>query len=70
MFTYCRLFLELIVLRSGIVRNQHGATMVEYALIVAIISLAVIVLGTTFSDNLEAIFSEAGTAVSNNAPSE
>lgn len=64
MFSYIRMLIDLITIRAGVVPQQRGATMVEYALIVAIISLAVIVLGATFQENLESIFIEAKNAVS------
>lgn len=42
-------------------RRQEGATMIEYALIIAVVSIALVVLaGTLFDGSLEAV----GTAVS------
>lgn len=43
MLIYLRMLVDSFALRSGIARGQRGATLIEYALIVAVIALAIIV---------------------------
>jgi Flp pilus assembly pilin Flp len=45
--------------------RQRGATMIEYALIVAVISIAIIALASTvFEDGITAVGSKISTAIS------
>jgi pilus assembly protein Flp/PilA len=46
-------------------RKNKGASLVEYALLVALISVAAIVAMTTLGDKLKAKFTEVSTAVEN-----
>jgi pilus assembly protein Flp/PilA len=52
---------RIIAIAKGFVRKEEGATMVEYALMVALIAVVCIVtvtlLGTTLSDKFAAITS-------------
>lgn len=44
-------------------RDEKGATMVEYGLLVAVIALAVVGAATTFGTSLSTMFTHAGTIV-------
>ena len=46
------------------IKNSKGATAIEYGLIAALISVAVIAGGTVIGTNLKSKFSAIGTAVS------
>ncbi|MEK9932658.1 MAG: Flp family type IVb pilin [Methylophilaceae bacterium] len=46
-------------------KTQLGASMVEYALLVALISIAAIVTMTTLGTTIESKFGEVSTAVEN-----
>lgn len=61
MLTYIWNFIDLFVLRAGGASRQRGATLVEYALIIAIISLAVLVAGYTIGDDIAGLFTKVQT---------
>jgi pilus assembly protein Flp/PilA len=45
------------------VRNERGATMVEYGLMIAFVALVVGLAALTLGDKVSALFDDAGTAV-------
>jgi pilus assembly protein Flp/PilA len=47
------------------VRNESGATAVEYGLIAALIGVVIIAGATTLGQNLNSKFSDIGNSVSN-----
>jgi pilus assembly protein Flp/PilA len=49
--------------RAAQLRDERGATAVEYGLMVALIAIAIIVAVTTLGDNLSALFDDTATAV-------
>ncbi len=48
---------------KGRLEEEHGATAVEYALMVALIAVVIIAAVTLVGENAETKFSEVGTAV-------
>ena len=48
---------------SRFVKDESGATAIEYGLIAALISVVIIAVLTTVGDNLETKFSEIGSAL-------
>lgn len=65
MYAYVRNFLTLLVARSAVTNRQAGATLIEYALIVAVIAVAVLVAGITISGDITNIFGKASSALNN-----
>lgn len=63
MISYISMLVDLFALRCGINRGQRGATLVEYALIVAVIALVLIAAGVTIGDDIKNIFTEAQTGL-------
>jgi Flp pilus assembly pilin Flp len=61
--------MNLFVLRTWLqakfTKDERGASMVEYILLVALIALAVIAAVMFMRDQLQAKFSDAGSKVSN-----
>lgn len=57
MFQYVRIRLRTMV------RDDRGASAVEYGLLVALIAIAIIVAITFLGDSLDAIFNKTATAV-------
>ncbi len=49
---------------SRLARDEDGATMVEYALMVALIGAALVTVVTTLSSSIGTSFTSVGTAVS------
>ena len=45
-------------------RDERGVTALEYAILAGIIVVALVAVGTTFSTNLQAIFTQLTTKVS------
>ena len=50
-------------LLRAFVRDEHGATAIEYGLIAACISIAIIVAATTTGSNLNTVFSNVSNAL-------
>jgi pilus assembly protein Flp/PilA len=48
---------------SRLVRNQSGATAIEYGLIVALIAVVIITAVTTLGTNLNTSLTSAGSAI-------
>lgn len=49
--------------RAAQLRDERGATAVEYGLMVALIAIVIIAAVATLGDNLSALFDETATAV-------
>ena len=47
------------------IRNEQGATAIEYGLIAALVSVVIITALTLLGNNLSSTFNSVGTAVSN-----
>jgi len=50
-------------LNGGGLRNDRGATAVEYGLMVALIAIVIIIAVTTLGTNLNGLFGQAATSV-------
>ena len=48
---------------TGFIRNEAGATAIEYGLIVALIAVVIITAVTTVGTNLNGKFTKVGTAI-------
>lgn len=59
MFSMLQMLIEYCAMRCRLKAPSRGATMVEYALIVAVIALVLIVAGTTIGDAVNDVFAEA-----------
>ncbi len=57
--------LKLLALKDAYISNEDGATAIEYGLIAAGISLAIVAVVFTFGDQLETTFSSMETAMTN-----
>lgn len=55
--------LKLFALREAYLRDENGATAIEYGLIAAGISLAIAAVVFTFGDDLTALFSTMETTL-------
>lgn len=55
---------KLLAFREAYLRNEDGATAIEYGLIAAGISLAIVAVVFTFGDQLETTFQSMETAMS------
>lgn len=64
MFNYLRLMLDAWLTTRGNAFGQRGATMIEYALIVALIAVAVIVAVASVQGGITNIFGSAANALS------
>ena len=53
---------------SRLMKDESGATAIEYGLIAALISVAIIAGATTVGTNLGALFTKIGTSVSTATP--
>ena len=53
--------LKLLALKHAYLNNQEGATAIEYGLIAAGISLAIVAIVFTFGDDLNSVFTEMDT---------
>ncbi len=51
------MLIKLLALKNAYLSNESGATAIEYALIAAGISLAIVAAVFTFGDELEVLFS-------------
>lgn len=54
---------KLLAFREAYLRNEDGATAIEYGLIAAGISLAIVAVVFTFGDQLETTFTSMETAM-------
>lgn len=54
---------KLMAFREAYLRNEDGATAIEYGLIAAGISLAIVAVVFTFGDQLEITFTSMQTAM-------
>jgi pilus assembly protein Flp/PilA len=57
--------LKLLAFKDAYLRGKDGATAIEYGLIAAGISLAIVAVVFTFGDDLEATFQSMETAMEN-----
>lgn len=57
--------LKLLALKDAYLKNEDGATAIEYGLIAAGISLAIVAVVFTFGDQLETTFTSMETAMVN-----
>ncbi len=57
--------LKLLALKDAYISNEDGATAIEYGLIAAGISLAIVAVVFTFGDQLETTFTSMETAMTN-----
>lgn len=53
--------LKLLAFKDAYLRNEEGATAIEYGLIAAGISLAIVAIVFTFGDSLEGLFTDMNT---------
>lgn len=61
------MIIKLLALKNAYVKNEDGATAIEYALIAAGISLAVVAAVFAFGDQLEILFSGLAGALDGDA---
>ena len=57
--------IKLLALKDAYLKNEDGATAIEYGLIAAGISLAIVAAVFTFGDQLETVFGTMNTAMGN-----
>ena len=57
--------LKLLALKDAYLKNEDGATAIEYGLIAAGISLAIVSVVFLFGDQLTLAFQSMGTAMTN-----
>ncbi len=57
--------LKLLALKDAYIKDIQGATAIEYGLIAAGISLAIVAVVFTFGDQLETTFTTMQTAMTN-----
>ena len=57
--------LKLLAWKEAYLKNEDGATAIEYGLIAAGISLAIVAVVFTFGDQLETTFTSMETAMTN-----
>ena len=57
--------LKLLALKDAYIKNEDGATAIEYGLIAAGISLAIVAVVFTFGDQLTTTFTTMNTAMTN-----
>ena len=55
--------LKLLAMKDAYLRNEEGATAIEYGLIAAGISLAIVALVFAFGDQLRNVFTEMDTSM-------
>ena len=56
--------------KNNIIENKFGATSIEYALIAALISIAIVGAVTTLGNTLQSSFNSTAAKVSNSTSSE
>jgi len=62
-----QLFTKMIELKNAYAKNENGATAIEYGLIAAGISLAIVAAVYAFGDDLNALFEGLSTSLSGGA---
>ncbi|ACF11870.1 Flp/Fap pilin component [Chlorobaculum parvum NCIB 8327] len=62
-FYAIKLFVEALLSKYFGVKSQKGVTMIEYALIAALIAVIAIATITTVGTNLNSVFNRVGTAL-------
>ena len=55
--------LKLLAFKEAYLTNNDGATAIEYGLIAAGVSVAIVTIVFTLGDNIEATFTQISTAV-------
>ncbi len=60
--------LKLLALKNAYINNEDGATAIEYGLIAAGISLAIVAVVFTFGENLSDLFGDMSGALEGTAP--
>ena len=58
------MFVKLLALKDAYVKNEDGATAIEYGLIAAGISLAIVAAVYAFGDDLNTLFEGLSTSLS------
>lgn len=53
------------ILKRRPLRNQQGASAIEYALVIAFVALAIIAALTAFSDSISTFLGNIGTTIEN-----
>jgi len=56
--------LKLLAMKDAYLKNEDGATAIEYGLIAAGIALAIVAVVFTFGDQLQTTFTSMSTAMS------
>lgn len=64
MLTYFCMLMGRITPRASMASNQRGATLIEYALIIAVIAVVVLVTSLTVDDELSSLFSTVSSCLS------
>jgi pilus assembly protein Flp/PilA len=59
---------KFILATRRFLRDEEGATAIEYGLLAALISVAIIIVVTTVGENLNAVFDYIGGALGNAIP--
>lgn len=57
------MLIKLLALKNSYVKNEDGATAIEYGLIAAGISLGIMAAVYAFGDDLETLFGDLGDAL-------
>lgn len=60
--------LKLLALKDAYLKNEDGATAIEYGLIAAGISLAIVAIVFTFGDDLNTVFTTMDTQLTSRTP--
>jgi pilus assembly protein Flp/PilA len=58
------MMIKLLALKNAYLKNESGATAIEYSLIAAGISLAIVAAVFAFGDQLEVLFQDLKTCLS------
>lgn len=57
------MLIKLLAMKNAYMKNEDGATAIEYALIAAGISLAIVASVFAFGDDLDGLFGKLSTAI-------
>jgi len=60
--------LKLLAFKDAYLKNEDGATAIEYGLIAAGVSIAIVVIVFTLGDNIETTFTTVSDAMAPAAP--
>jgi pilus assembly protein Flp/PilA len=63
MMTNCKLWINRRQILSGLINDESGQDLIEYALVAAIIALGATAALTTVSKDITAIFTKIGTTL-------